>query len=85
MSDYRPGEPIEGKRRRTEEPWDVTLVPNPDVISELAKAAKPGAKVVGFAAEPSADLDSAREKLSAKGLFAIAVNDVSRLLNQFEQ
>ena len=37
----------------------------------------PGTKLIGFAAEPSAELDVARRKLAAKGLWAIAANDVS--------
>lgn len=78
VADYRPKEAIEGKRRRDDAVWVVELVPNPDVLASVAAAKKPGARVIGFAAEPSSDLDSARAKLSAKGLDAIAVNDVSR-------
>ena len=76
VADYRPVCPAEGKLRRTNEGLDLTLVPNPDVISSLAREC-PG-RVLGFAAEPDAGLETAREKLIRKGLFAIAVNDVSR-------
>jgi phosphopantothenoylcysteine decarboxylase / phosphopantothenate---cysteine ligase len=78
VADYRPAERRTGKMRRSGEPISLDLVPNPDVIAELAKVAKPGAKVVGFAAEPNSDLTAAREKLARKGLFAIAANDVSQ-------
>jgi phosphopantothenoylcysteine decarboxylase/phosphopantothenate--cysteine ligase len=78
VSDYRPSEPTPGKRRRSGDPWVITLVPNPDVLAEAAKGSKKGAMVIGFAAEPSADLEAARAKIAQKGLFAIAVNDVSR-------
>lgn len=78
VADYRPKEAIEGKRRRDNAVWALELVPNPDVLASVAAAKKPGARVIGFAAEPSSDLDSARAKLAAKGLDAIAVNDVSR-------
>lgn len=78
VADYRPEQPIQGKRRHTDEAWDLRLVPNPDIIGELAKMAKSGAKVVGFAAEPGPDAAAAKDKLTRKGLFALAVNDISR-------
>ncbi len=78
VADFRVAEQEAGKTRRADGPICLQLEPNPDIIAELAKAAKPGAKVVGFAAEPSADLDVARQKIVSKRLHAIAVNDVSR-------
>lgn len=77
VADYRPAEPVSGKIRRTEADAVVRLVPNPDIIAELAKA-NPNARVVAFAAEPTDDLRVAKEKLVRKGVYAIAVNDVSR-------
>jgi len=77
VADYRPAEPYAGKLRRSAEGTTLAMVPNPDVIAELAKAA-PQASVIGFAAEPDAGLEIAREKLVRKGLRAIAVNDVSQ-------
>lgn len=76
VADYRPSKPVKGKIRRSGEEIVLGLTPNPDVIAELAKVCN--GKVIGFAAEPSADLDKAKEKIQAKGLFAIAVNDVSQ-------
>ncbi len=76
VADNRPAHREDGKLRRSAEPLSLKLVPNPDVIAELAKVAK--GLVIGFAAEPSADLAAAREKVVKKGLHAIAVNDVSR-------
>lgn len=76
VADYRPGTYSKGKIRRSAEAMQVELVPNPDVIATLA-AENPRAKVVGFAAEPSADLGEARAKLARKGLHAIVHNDVS--------
>lgn len=84
VADYRPSQKFEGKRRRSDEPWNLELVPNPDVLAELAQASQGKARVVGFAAEPDADLAQAREKLARKGLVAIAVNDVSRADIGFE-
>lgn len=77
VADYRPAHPAKGKIRRSSDPISLELIPNPDVIAELAHAF-PSAKVIGFAAEPSSDLDEARAKIQRKGLYAIAVNDVSR-------
>jgi phosphopantothenoylcysteine decarboxylase / phosphopantothenate---cysteine ligase len=77
VADYRVETPIVGKMRRDGSPLDLHLVPNPDVLAELKRRAKPGALVVGFAAEPDAGHEVALDKIKRKGLAAIAVNDVS--------
>lgn len=77
VADYRPASPTAGKLRRSQEPISLTLEPNPDIVAALAKA-NPKARVVAFAAEPSTDLEVAKEKRDRKGVFAIAVNDISR-------
>lgn len=77
VADYRPESTVAGKLRRSDETVDLRLVPNPDVIATLAARARPGTLAVGFAAEPSSDLDAVREKIRRKGLFAIASNDIS--------
>lgn len=77
VADYRVETPLTGKHRRSKEPLILTLVPNVDIIADLAAYAKPEARRVGFAAEPTSDLETAREKLARKGLFAVAANDVS--------
>ncbi|HRK21437.1 MAG TPA: bifunctional phosphopantothenoylcysteine decarboxylase/phosphopantothenate--cysteine ligase CoaBC [Fimbriimonadaceae bacterium] len=78
VADYHPAEVIPGKMRRAREEFELKLVKNPDVLAALTKAAKPGAKVIGFAAEPDEGLESAAEKIKAKGIAGIAVNDISR-------
>lgn len=78
VADYRPAAPLKGKVRRSSEPMHLDLIPNPDVIAELAAKAKKGAKVIGFAAEPDQKLETAAQKITRKGLFAIAVNDISK-------
>lgn len=55
----------------------ITLHPNPDIITEVGRV-HPRLKRVGFAAETSADLSRAQKKLEQKGLAAIVLNDVSR-------
>ena len=77
VADYRPATPVAGKIRRTSSTLLLELVPNDDVIAAAAAAA-PLAVVVGFAAEPTAEVAVAQEKLARKGLFAIAANDVSQ-------
>jgi len=83
VADYRPADPSLTKIRRSEEPLVLKLLPNPDVIATLAQQ-NPGVRVVGFAAEPSGDLEEVKAKLSRKGLYAIAANDVSRSEIGFE-
>lgn len=84
VADYRPAERIPGKRRSDRENWSLELTPNPDIIAALSQAAKAGATIVGFAAEPTGDLTAARTKLEKKGLHAIAHNDVSKAGIGFE-
>lgn len=74
VADYRIENPVAGKIRRSNGHLNLELVPNPDIIAELAKSGK---RTIGFAAEPSIDLEIAQQKLARKGLFAIAHNDVS--------
>jgi phosphopantothenoylcysteine decarboxylase/phosphopantothenate--cysteine ligase len=77
VADYRPTHTEQGKVRRSESPLSLDLIANPDVIAEIAKSA-PNARVIGFAAEPSSDLEEVRQKIDRKRLFAIAANDISR-------
>ncbi len=76
VADYRPAEPIPGKFRRSQDEIVLRLAPNPDVIAEVARQS--GAVCAAFAAEPTADLESAKLKMAKKGVAAIASNDVSR-------
>lgn len=84
VADYRPAHRHEGKLRRSAENMALELVPNPDIIAQLAKVAKPSAKVVAFAAEPGNQEDSAKEKLARKGVFALASNDILGATTGFE-
>jgi len=77
VADYRPADPATGKIRRGATNVTLTLTPNPDIIAQVART-YPNAIVVGFAAEPSSELEVAREKLIRKGISAIAANDISQ-------
>jgi phosphopantothenoylcysteine decarboxylase/phosphopantothenate--cysteine ligase len=76
VSDYRPKsaarQKIKGK-----EPWTLELEPTSDILGEIASR-KETRLIVGFAAETENVLENARQKLLAKKLDAIVVNDVSR-------
>jgi phosphopantothenoylcysteine decarboxylase / phosphopantothenate---cysteine ligase len=76
VADYRPrvaaGQKIKRKGSVT-----LDLEPTPDILKELAHR-KTSQIIVGFAAETENVLENARQKLVAKNLDAIVVNDVSR-------
>jgi phosphopantothenoylcysteine decarboxylase / phosphopantothenate---cysteine ligase len=76
VSDYRPKSPTNQKMKR-KGAMALDLEVTPDILKELSL--KKGAQIiVGFAAETENVLENARQKLVAKNLDAIVVNDVSR-------
>jgi phosphopantothenoylcysteine decarboxylase/phosphopantothenate--cysteine ligase len=76
VADYRAKAPsetkIKGKRELT-----IDLAPNPDILREVATAAR-GAFIVGFAAETHDVAANAQAKLESKGVDLLVVNDVSQ-------
>jgi phosphopantothenoylcysteine decarboxylase/phosphopantothenate--cysteine ligase len=76
VADYRTKAPsatkIKGKHDLT-----LELTPNPDILREVASAAR-AAFIVGFAAETNDVAHNARVKLDAKGVDLLVVNDVSQ-------
>jgi phosphopantothenoylcysteine decarboxylase/phosphopantothenate--cysteine ligase len=85
VADYRPAAPHAEKVKKGDEPMELALVRNPDILQEVgeARAADPaaGPKVlVGFAAETLAGDElaaAARAKLAAKKLDLVVANDVA--------
>ncbi|MDW8104314.1 MAG: bifunctional phosphopantothenoylcysteine decarboxylase/phosphopantothenate--cysteine ligase CoaBC [Armatimonadota bacterium] len=77
VSDYRPAEVWQGKRKKGEEEWTIRLVPNPDILRTLGER-KGGRILVGFAAETHELLENAQKKLLEKNLDLIVANDVSQ-------
>ena len=76
VSDYRP-KATAGQKIKRKGSMTLELEATPDILKELSL--KKGAQiVVGFAAETENVLENARQKLVAKNLDAIVVNDVSR-------
>jgi len=76
VADFRPASAVQGKIRRGPDPIVLELIPNEDIVAAVAKA-RPEARVIAFAAEPGTDLAEPARKLDKKGVYAIAVNDVS--------
>jgi phosphopantothenoylcysteine decarboxylase/phosphopantothenate--cysteine ligase len=80
VADFTPAAARDGKIKKSRrERLELVLEPTADVLSGLAAGRRPGQTLIGFAAEHGAQaVDHAREKLAAKGLDAVVVNDISR-------
>ena len=76
VADYRPKTTAEHKIKR-KGPLSLDLEPTTDIAKEIGSR-KQAQLVIGFAAETQNVLENARQKLTAKNLDAIVVNDVSR-------
>jgi phosphopantothenoylcysteine decarboxylase / phosphopantothenate---cysteine ligase len=76
VSDYRAKSASQQKIKR-KGPLTLELEPTTDILKEISLR-KQSQIVVGFAAETENVLENARQKLEAKQLDAIVVNDVSR-------
>jgi phosphopantothenoylcysteine decarboxylase/phosphopantothenate--cysteine ligase len=80
VADFRPAAPKNGKIKRAESTrLELVLEPTDDVLAGLAEHRRNGQTLVGFAAEYGEQAAACgREKLTAKGVDAVVVNDVSR-------
>ncbi len=76
VSDYRP-KAAAGQKIKRKGATTLELEATPDILKELCLR-KESQIMVGFAAETENVLENARQKLVAKNLDAIVVNDVSR-------
>ncbi len=90
VADFRPSSPADRKLPRTDVGLDLHLVPNPDILAELARTVlgidehgdlvrtplRPRPVLVGFAAE-TGDLSRAADKLRAKRVDLLVANDVT--------
>ena len=75
VSDYRPAHVVREKLKRGSGPLTLELAPNPDIVARAAARRRPGQVFVGFALETSQGLKHAKEKLVAKGLDLVVLND----------
>jgi phosphopantothenoylcysteine decarboxylase/phosphopantothenate--cysteine ligase len=80
VADFTPVAAEDGKiKKSAHERLELVLEPTADVLSALASARRPGQTLIGFAAEHGEQaLEHAREKLAAKGIDGVVVNDISR-------
>ncbi|MGA9509704.1 MAG: bifunctional phosphopantothenoylcysteine decarboxylase/phosphopantothenate--cysteine ligase CoaBC [Candidatus Sulfotelmatobacter sp.] len=76
VSDYR-AKSVSTQKIKRKGPLTLELEPTADILREISLR-KQSQIVVGFAAETENVLENARQKLGAKRLDAIVVNDVSR-------
>jgi phosphopantothenoylcysteine decarboxylase / phosphopantothenate---cysteine ligase len=79
VADYRVERPSPTKIKSggKRDGWSLDLVPNPDILKELAQK-KGGSFLVGFAAETNDVRAHAADKLRAKGIDLLVANDVSQ-------
>ncbi len=80
VADFTPAAPRDGKIKKADRAvLELRLEPTADILAGLAELRRDGQTLVGFAAEHGEGaIDCAREKLAAKRLDAIVVNDISR-------
>jgi phosphopantothenoylcysteine decarboxylase / phosphopantothenate---cysteine ligase len=78
VADYRPANPIEGKRGKTDDVWNLELEPTTDVLAQLGEQDRNGQVLVGFGAESGeAGLEKKRRMLTDKNIDLVVYNDVS--------
>jgi len=77
VADYRPAVRQSGKIKKNGEDFNLEMVRNPDILSELGKI-KGERVLVGFAAETADLIDNARKKLVEKNLDMVVANDVTQ-------
>jgi phosphopantothenoylcysteine decarboxylase/phosphopantothenate--cysteine ligase len=79
VADYRPAEPLAGKRPKDGAPWSLSLEPTVDVLRLLGAGDRNGQVLVGFGAETGpGGLNRKRTMLDDKNLDLVVYNDVGR-------
>jgi phosphopantothenoylcysteine decarboxylase/phosphopantothenate--cysteine ligase len=74
-ADFRPATVATGKIKKAARPKSIALDNTDDILLSTRAARKKGAVIVGFALETDDVMEHAREKLAAKALDFIVVND----------
>ena len=78
VSDFKPKKISNTKiKKNIKKTFNLELVKNIDIISELSKLKKPNQKVIGFALETENEIVNAKNKLEKKQLDAIILNSIS--------
>ena len=84
VSDFKPKKISKTKiKKNIKKTFNLELVKNIDIISELSKLKKPNQKVIGFALETENEIVNAKNKLEKKQLDAIILNSISDENNCF--
>lgn len=77
VADYRVVKIAQQKIKKKSDTLTLTLIKNPDILSELGQHKKSHQILVGFAAETHDHLSCAQKKLCTKNLDWIVLNDVA--------
>ena len=78
VSDFKPKKISKTKiKKNIKKTFNLELVKNIDIISELSKLKKPNQKIIGFALETENEIVNAKNKLEKKQLDAIILNSIS--------
>lgn len=78
VADYRVMHPFAQKIKKTQDTLSLTLIKNPDILSEATAKYQADILAIGFAAETHNAHAFAKDKLQSKRLDAIALNDVAQ-------
>jgi phosphopantothenoylcysteine decarboxylase/phosphopantothenate--cysteine ligase len=76
-ADFRPAQAVSIKIKKASQPQSISLAPTRDILQSTKAARKAGAFVVGFALETNDALSNGRQKLDAKHLDMVVVNDAT--------
>lgn len=74
-ADFRAAAPAGSKIKKTSAPGTLELAPTPDILASTRRARRPRAVIVGFALETENAVRGGHDKLHAKDLDLIVVND----------
>ena len=78
VSDFKPKKISKTKiKKNIKKTFNLELVKNIDIISELSKLKKNNQKIIGFALETENEIANAKNKLEKKQLDAIVLNSIS--------
>lgn len=77
VADYAPQEPADHKLKKQDSELVIRLRRTPDILAGLGARKRPGQLLVGFAMETTNGLASARQKLEAKNLDYVVLNNVT--------
>ena len=80
VADYRPKQLAHEKIKKDGEDLTLSLIKNPDIISEVAKLSK-GPFTVGFAAETNSIIENGKQKLLSKKLDLLFANNATESFN----